>query len=282
MSVYEKVIFIIRVDNLENLINDLSGFLKVNKIKLCSKILEMYNECNKEEYCFDDIKFFELASDYISKNNNDEIKEIYLCHLIRSIECPKELHPLHKVLTTKNALSDLLIRNGFSFKFLNNKIVLTYNGKEYSEEELGTPIEEKNYYGHLAVRFGYDSEPDYCINGFMLGLNPEHSTGGYYNQLRRGPEILHDIDRFFDTNLSYDFYKQSTYYFALIKVSLEHIIFDENEDKKISIDRTKLFLSYCFQAIYNIVFVDNNIGVSNPIIRLTDVESAMVESYIRI
>ena len=277
------MIFIIRVDTIENLINDLCAFLRVSYIELCNKIFEIYSECNRSEECyFDETKFLDLSSDFISKNNDEEIEEVYLCHLIRSIDCPEQLYPLHEVLTTKNTLSDFLSQNGFHFKTLGQKIKLVYNGKEYSELELGTPLEDNNYHGHLAVRFGYSFEPDFCLNGFLFAINPQKSTDGYYDQLKRSPEILQDLDRYFDTNLSSIFYKLSNYYYALIKVRLNQIIFDENEDQRMSRDRTKLFLNYCFQAIYNLLYIDKNSGITNPMIRLTDAESAIVETYIQI
>ena len=70
-----------------NLINDLCSFLRVSQIELCNKIFEMYSECQgSEHYYFDDEKFFDLSSDFISKNYNEKIEEVYLCHLIRSID----------------------------------------------------------------------------------------------------------------------------------------------------------------------------------------------------
>ena len=185
----------------------------------------MYMECSgSEDYYFDDAKFFDLSSDFISKNNDDEIEEVYLCHLIRSIDRPDKLYPLHEVLTTQNSFSDFLRQEGFCFKISDQKIHLIFDGKEYSEIELGTPVEDKNYYGHLAVRFGYDDDPDYCLNGFLFAINPERSTDGYYDLLKRGPEVLQDIDKLFDTNLSSTFYKISNYYFALIRVDLNQIM----------------------------------------------------------
>ena len=277
------MIYIIRVDTLENLINDLCAFLRVSHTELCNKILEMYMECSgSEDYYFDDAKFFDLSSDFISKNNDDEIEEVYLCHLIRSIDRPDKLYPLHEVLTTQNSFSDFLRQEGFCFKISDQKIHLIFDGKEYSEIELGTPVEDKNYYGHLAVRFGYDDDPDYCLNGFLFAINPERSTDGYYDLLKRGPEVLQDIDKLFDTNLSSTFYKISNYYFALIRVDLNQIIFDNSEDKTISCDTTKLFLDFCFQAIYKLLYVGKSGGITNPMIRLNDSDSATVESYIKI
>lgn len=277
------MIHIIRVDTLENLINDLCSFLRVSQIELCNKIFEMYSECQESEhYYFDDEKFFDLSCDFISKNNNEKIEEVYLCHLIRSIDCPEQLYPLHEVLTTKNALSDFLSEKGFSFKTLGQKIKLVHNGREYSESELGTPLEDNNYHGHLAVRFGYGFEPDFCLNGFLFAINPQKSTDGYYYTLKRGPEILQDLDRYFGTNLSSQFYELSNYYFALMRVRLNKIIFDEKQYTRISHDRTKLFLDLCFQAIYNLLYIDKNSGITNPMIRLTDAESAIVETYIQI
>ena len=243
----------------------------------------MYSECQgSEHYYFDDEKFFDLSSNFISKNNNGKIEEVYLCHLIRSIDCPEQLYPLHEVLTTKNALSDFLSEKGFSFKTLGQKIKLVHNGREYSESELGTPLEDNNYHGHLAVRFGYENEADYCLNGFLFAINPEKSTDGYYDLLKHGPEILQDLDRYFDTNLSSQFYELSNYYFALMRVQLNQIIFGKNEEQRISHDRTKLFLNYCFQAIYKLIYVDKNGGITNPMIRLDDFDFATVESYLKI
>lgn len=243
----------------------------------------MYSECQgSEHYYFDDEKFFDLSSNFISKNNNGKIEEVYLCHLIRSIDCPEQLYPLHEVLTTKNALSDFLSEKGFSFKTLGQKIKLVHNGREYSESELGTPLEDNNYHGHLAVRFGYENEADYCLNGFLFAINPEKSTDGYYDLLKHGPEILQDLDRYFDTNLSSQFYELSNYYFALMRVQLNQIIFGKNEEQRISHDRTKLFLNYCFQAIYKLIYVDKNGEITNPMIRLDDFDFATVESYLKI
>ena len=63
------MIHIIRVDTLENLINDLCSFLRVSHIELCNKILDMYSECQgSEHYYFDDEKFFDLSSDFIKSH----------------------------------------------------------------------------------------------------------------------------------------------------------------------------------------------------------------------
>ena len=105
-------------------------------------------ECSgSEDYYFDDAKFFDLSSDFISKNNDDEIEEVYLCHLIRSIDRPDKLYPLHEVLTTQNSLLNTYIFEWNVVELLSEWIIYNlsqmlnrFNTDSYEVPWASTPI----------------------------------------------------------------------------------------------------------------------------------------------
>lgn len=116
----------------------------------------------------------------------------------------------------------------------------------------------------------------------MFVIHPETSTDGYYHSLRQGPEFLQDIDSLLSTDICNKFREQSNNYFALCRVPLNKVIFDGRDDINAVVDRTKIYLTLCFDAIFD-VFIshDDRIG-KNYMIQLNDYESIPVEKYIEI
>ena len=78
----------------------------------------------------------------------------------------------------------------------------------------------------MAKRLGYLGEADYCVNDFAFWPNIDKTSEGYFQDLKRGPEILENLDRFIGKDLWREYKKQSKYYGIVFKVPMPEIIYD--------------------------------------------------------
>lgn len=272
---------IIRVDTKENLLIDLCYFLNIDIADLYFAISDLYEKSMCDLY-FDENRFFELSSQFISERNNDILEEVYLCHLTRSIDCPTVLMPLPQLLTTDNSFTSFLNRNKLEFSYEYSKIFVRYKGVQIDEDKLSAIDRAKRYYGRLGNRFGYNILKDYCVNGFMFAINPETSTDNYYAYLKQGPELLQDLDAFLQTDLCSEFCKLSNMYFALSKVSINDVIYDENEQISDLNEKTKTYLSICFKAVYDLFVKSSDTILDNAKLRIADDKEIGVDAYIEV
>ena len=127
---------IIRVDTLDNLIEDVASYLGISPYKLLD-VLAQYSD-----------RLFNLNTDcyqYIAKHKKYTLEEFYLCHVAAKLDCDDhmELLPLDKLLTTQNSFSDFLLEHGIKFERSQNTgylLELFYKGehiewKKYKDTE---------------------------------------------------------------------------------------------------------------------------------------------------
>ena len=273
---------VINVECADKMIEDICEYLDIVPEYLRERILDIADDSMNDK-CFNDEKFRELSYSFISEYNNEQIEEIYLCHLTRSIDMPKLLMPLKELLTSDNSFSSFLKENKITFSYQDSKLIMEYNGKKISPKNIYDYSKVENEHTRLAARLGYLGEKDFCINGFLFAIEPENSTDGYYQLLMEGPELLQDIDAFLSTNLIEEYQKHSKYYFAMIRVPLSRIIFDEKKEWNNFEDKTRIFLTCCFEFLMTwYEKTECSLGLYNKMMRLDDYSSAVVDHYIEL
>ena len=114
-----------------------------------------------------DVDIADASKPFIQSSLSHNIDSVYLYHLNRSIEEPKELYPLYKVLTTINPLYEYLLSKEIEFEYLNQIIYLKYKGQRIPKSQIYVPSDPHKGDNLLARRFGYFDTPDFCINGFI-------------------------------------------------------------------------------------------------------------------
>lgn len=218
----------------------------------------------------------DFAVPFIQKHLTQNIESVYLYHLNRSIDEPKELFPLYKVLTTKNSFSDYLLSKDIAFDYSNKKIHIIYRGHNIPEISLYNPDSVRNEHSLLASRFGYFKTPDFCVNGFLHPIQPEKSTDGYYISLSFGPEIMGCLERFLKIDgLQSDYKRLSKYYYSAVLLPLDDMIFDNKESLTDPRDKTIEYLYSCIDFLsdwynqYNLL--------SNRMIRVNDHTSLTID-----
>lgn len=97
---------IIRTESYRDLEEDLSKIMGVDVLLLHKRLHEISKEC-LDDFRSDWDKYEELIDKLILENSNlNMVDEMYIYHLGRHIEEPKELLPLKDLLLSKNKLSD--------------------------------------------------------------------------------------------------------------------------------------------------------------------------------
>lgn len=98
-----------------------------------------------------------------------------------------------------------------------------------------------------------------------------------------GPELLQDLDAFFHTQMCDEYCKRSKYSYAIVKIPLKNIIFDERNDLNIDEDRTKIYLSLCFEFLLSWYEGTRYYSrLHNEVIRLDDYAEVSVDHYIEL
>lgn len=93
---------IIRTESYRDLEEDLSKIMGVDVLFLHKRLHEISKEC-LDDFRFDWDKYEELIDKLILENSNlNMVDEMYIYHLSRHIEEPKELLPLKDLLLSKN------------------------------------------------------------------------------------------------------------------------------------------------------------------------------------
>lgn len=78
-------------------------------------------------------------------------------------------------------------------------------------------------------------------------------------------------------------YKRSKLYYAVAKVPLNSIIFDQRQDFNIDGDRTKIYLSICFEFLLSWYTKSRWTSIlHNEMIRMNDYESIEIDHYIEL
>ena len=184
---------------------------------------------------------------------------------------------------TDNSFSNFLKEHNVEFYSKNENIMMLYKGKPIPPIKLYNPDSIDNKHTRLAGRLGWCGEKDYCVNGFLFGMEPENSTDFYYQYLMDGPELLRDIDAFLHTNMCKEYRKISKYYLAFAKVPLNEVIFDDME-LNIKEDRTKQYLALCFQFLLSWYTRGSkwNRSLYNTMIRMNDYTFVNIDHYLEL
>lgn len=82
--------------------------LSMNNYKLRTILKETKKNIYLEKGYNDEGLLEDKIKKLILLNKNDNIEELFLCHLCRQIEIPNTLLPLDTLLTTDNSLSEYL------------------------------------------------------------------------------------------------------------------------------------------------------------------------------
>ena len=110
---------VIRVDSLENLLNDTAYYLDKTENELLQDIRN-----------FDFRNGDDSAYAYIRKHKCHSLDDIYLCHIARKLDCDNgmTLKPLNEVLLSENPFSGFLKDRNIEFqKDHDGMYVLLYN-----------------------------------------------------------------------------------------------------------------------------------------------------------
>ena len=160
---------------------------------------------------------------------------------------------------------------------------MKYNGNPVPRNKVYDPTSWDNDHVRLAGRLGWLGTKDFCINGFLHAVEPERSTDDYYRYLMNGPELLQDLDAYFHTQMCDEYCKRSKYFYAIAKIPLKNIIFDERNDLNIDEDRTKTYLSLCFEFLLSWYEGTRYYSrLHNEVIRLDDYAEVSVDHYIEL
>lgn len=275
------IIMIINVENPVHMINDICAFLNISEDILKDSI-DNFFESAKTDLWYDMEIFNKLSEQFVDMHFTEPLEKIFFCHLTRSIATPEILMPVYELLTSTNDYSEFLNENGLFFEKYNNRLSMIYKGRRVLENEIYDSNRFENNHNRLAGRLGFCGEPDYCINGFTFAINPEYSTDGYYYSLKRSPELLQDIDSFLDTNLCEEFFKISKYYFAICEVPLQKVIFDGRDDLNSCLNRTKSYLSLCFEFLASWYRHESDSILPNTMLRMDDYTKIKVDHYIEL
>ena len=272
---------VINVECIDRMIDDICDYLDIVPEYLQERILDIWDASIEDKF-FDSNKFYKLSASFVSEYSDEKIEEVCLCHLTRCIGQPSVLLPLCKLLTTDNLFSNFLKERNVEFYSKNKNIVMVYKGKPIPPIELYDPDSVDNKHTRLAGRLGWCGEKDYCVNGFLFGIDLKNSTDSYYHTLMDGPELLQDIDSFLNTNLCQEYKKCSKYYLAIAKVPLNKIIYDDGLNN--GRDRTKQYLAHCFQFLLSWYTGDFqwSKNLYNVMIRMNDFEFVNVDHYLEL
>lgn len=270
---------IINIENISEMVWDLSCMFGISPVTLINTVQEFRRE-SSSGICYYEDKFIKLSEEFVKKHQKKHIKEVYVAHLTRHIESPKELKPLIKLLNEENEFTHFLRNNQVTFTNCEDYISMNYKGKKVETKELYDENTTENEHCRLAGRLGCCGIPDYCINGFAFAIKPELSTDGYYEYLSEGPELLQDLDNFLNTNLCKKYKEKSKYYISIFKVKLEDIIFDNITSFNGSINKEINYLILCFMFLSS-YYCDSS-SVFNEVIRLNDFQTVEVDHNILI
>ena len=267
---------IIRTESYQDLEEDLSKIMGVDVLLLHKRLHEISKEC-LDDFRSDWDKYEELIDKLILENSNlNMVDEMYIYHLGRHIEEPKELLPLKDLLLSKNKLSEFLNSYGIVFMDQDGKIDFFHEGRLITAEE----ILSREHFHLLAKRLGYLGEADFCVNGFSFWPNKEKTSDGYFRDLQSGPEIVENIGRFIGKDLWRDFKEQSKYYGVVFKVPVEDVIMDGRDSVKTKEEKMKCLIKYALFYLND--YYNGCVGGNNLMLRLHDGKKVVVDHCILI
>lgn len=266
---------VIRTETYRDLEEDLANICDCVEEFIYEKISGFDSQCI---YGFnsDWDRFYELIDQFIDENADlSFVDEVYIYHLARHFNEPTELLPLKKLLLTKNPFSAFLADNDIVFKEQDERLAFYYKRHLFTPQQLLSS-------GHnhlLAKRLGYLGEADFCINGFTFWPDIEKTTDGYYNNLDFGPEIIECIGRYIGVDLWRKYRKKTNYYGVVLKVPINEIIFDGEDDITTQEDKARYLVKCSLLTLHGCYFHCPS-STNNPMIRLRDDAEAKVDHCI--
>ena len=223
--------------------------------------------------------FYEEIDNFIDENADLEmIDEVYVYHLSRLFLKEEQLVPLKQLLVNNSNLSCFLRK--YDIYFVDGS---DGNIEFYYKNKLITPemILSSGHHNLLAKRLGYLGEADFCVNGFAFWPDIQNTSDGYFNDIKRSPEIIRSLDYFLGTDMWRMFQKETQFYGVVFKVPIENVIFDEKDlllDKE---EKVKLLLRYALRTMHGCYYRCASSG-NNPILRLDDGETVKIDHFIEI
>ena len=254
---------------------------------LRDSILEFFNLTKDElELFFWSMKFRaneeveKQIRDFVESRTSKETFEfIQMFHLSRRLNGsdPSCNENLAKVLLEDSPVSRFLKKYELTFRKGEDHIDMFFKGKLQTLEN----EDEYGVYGniyYIRSRLGYNTEQDYCVNGFAFRSYLEKNH--YSQALSRGPELLQNIERLLDIDgMVSDYCKNSKYYCIEYLVPLSEVYFDlDYHPPKTDREKTLELLKWSMLRLYNEWL--GIISGENLVLRLADDTSVTSEWFV--
>ncbi len=237
-------------------------FLNFSKGEMIEMYDSIYRDTEKEPW--------KWVEDFIDDHIVDEeLTYIQMYHLSRRLN-GTDLHAnqnLETLLIGDSPLSQFFKKHKVTFEKSEGHINLFYKGKLQSLDDEFKYRHGNIYY--LKSRLGYNSEQDYCVNGFAFRSYLEDNY--YFSSLSRGPELVQSIAWLLDIDgMVEDYYKNSKYYCIEYLVPMSEVIFDQSYSPDTNYEKTRELLKLAILRLY-----EDWVGCSfscdeNLILRLPD------------
>ena len=281
----------------ESMISSLAIYLNITEDELFQYIDSATNKARIDNLQIDYEIFEEEVISIISDlQPKEQIDEMYVYHLTRRLNdfiVDKSSDNLKSLLLNDSSISRFLRQYNIVFVEKDGHPIIIFNNNEISLEDEPEFLfsesfheslvnnnaiieEDKHETGdcyfrrHLRYRLGYDiGDVDYCFNGFTF--RNTLMKNDYADRLKKGPEFLIELSSYLSIDgLIESYYENSKYYCFTYKMTIDEIIFDEDDNLKTE-DKINHFLVQIVKRIMSYIkdgkyMSDNN----NPIVRIAD------------
>ncbi|MBR6404385.1 MAG: hypothetical protein IKS48_13470 [Eubacterium sp.] len=271
---------VLRTDCYRNLEEDLATVLDTVEMYIYEQIFDFdkkYIVANGPGSDWD--AFYDEIDRFIEENADLElVDEVYVYHLSRMFREEEQLIPLKQLLVEESDLSCFLKKHDIHFLVGSDDNIEFYYKNKFVTPEM---ILSSGHHNLLAKRLGYLGEADFCINGFAFWPDIQKTSDGYFDYLKRSPEIILNLDDYLGTNMWKEFQKETQYYGVVFKVPIEEVIFDGKDLSLTNDVKVKLLLKYALRTMHGCYYQCAS-SDNNPIIRLTDSETVKIDHFIKI
>lgn len=247
----------------DSMVKSVCEALKISKFELRDKLYTM------DKTAKDDDEYYEMIDAFVDERLLFPPDEILLFHFARRLhgtEGDVEGRNLADLLTTENAFSEIMKKEGLQFVKGAQHIDVLYKGKIVDWD--------KCYNGnssYMKLRLGYyKGREDYCFTGFAFKdlLYKNH----YARALFWLPEFIGQlIDCLGCKSIGIHYMENGTYYCYEYKIPLEYVMFDDHdtywyEQKQKYLIRCTLLRIAQYQTSDERYMFDHD----NPVLRLGD------------
>ncbi len=249
------------------------GFLKLSENEMEQIFETIYYETEKEPWEW----VGDFLLDYIGDETIDYIQMFHLTRRLNGTDL-RDTYNLGQLLLSESPISEFFRRHKVTFAKGERHIELYYRGKI---EPLDNEFKYSNgnmYY--VRWRLGYNTEQDYCVNGFAFRDHIEKTD--YYRSLSRCPELVQNIEWLLGANgMIEDYYNNSKYYCIEYLIPLSEVIFDINNSPSTVWGKTKEFLKVALLRLYDEWRGSDFSFDENYILRLADDAKIKPEWFVR-